>query len=112
MLSQLLGAVRSDVNRQIVCTRTEFKRQARHTVLIGVLASAAALASLGAVVVGPIALHHWLGMQYDPFAAYGAVRGSLLPLTLILLTFAFSSAVRRSPPRKSAVNGPKLGTPA
>jgi hypothetical protein len=94
MFTQLLRAVRSDVDGQIGWAKNEIKRQTRHTALIGVLASAGALAALGAIVVGLVALHHWLALQFGPFAAYGTIGGSLLLLAGILFTFG---AVRQRP---------------
>jgi hypothetical protein len=50
----------------------------------------AALAALGAIVVGLIALSFWLAMQAGPFAALGMVGSGLLLLALVLLVPAFA----------------------
>jgi len=71
MFAALLGAVRADIDRQIGWAKHEVKRQTRYTALIGILAGVAALATLGAIVVGLIALHSWLAMQIGPFVAHG-----------------------------------------
>src|SRR5262249_16721104 len=61
---------------------------------MGILAGVAALAALGAVIVGLIALHSWLAMQTGPFIAHGLIGGGLLLLALILFALAF---IRRRP---------------
>jgi hypothetical protein len=73
--------------------KKEVKRQTRYTALIGVLAGVAALAALGAVVVGLIALYTWLAIKHGPFIAHGMIGGSLLLIALIL--FALVLAGRR-----------------
>ena len=94
MFARLLGAVRADVDRQIGWARDAIRRQTRHTALTGALAGAAALAALGATVVGLVALPSWFALRYGPFIAHGVVGGSLLLLALILFTLAL---VRRRP---------------
>ena len=49
----------------------------------------AALAALGAIIAGLIALYLWLSIQLDPFAALGMIGGGLLALALILFAFVF-----------------------
>src|SRR5215468_7938380 len=56
---------------------------------MGVLAGIAALAALGSVVVGLIALHSWLTVHTGPFIAHGMIGGGLLLFALILLATAF-----------------------
>jgi len=75
-------------------TKDQVKRQTRHTALTGTLAGVAALAALGAVIVGLIALHSWLAVQTGPFVAYGLIGGGLLLLALILFALAL---IRRRP---------------
>jgi hypothetical protein len=94
MFAPLIGAIRADIDRQIVWAKDEFKRQTRYTTLMGALAGAAALALLGAVVVGLIALHLWVAVQAGPFVAHGVIGGGLLLLALILLAVVF---IRRRP---------------
>ena len=94
MFAALLGAVRADIDRQIGWAKHEVKRQTRYTALIGILAGVAALATLGAIVVGLIALHSWLAMQIGPFVAHGVIGGGLLLLALVLFALAF---IRRRP---------------
>ena len=94
MFAPLLGAVRADIDRQVGWAKREVKRQARHTALIGILAGLAALATLGAIVVGLIALQSWLVMQTGPFVAHGIIGGGLLLVALILFALAF---IRRRP---------------
>jgi hypothetical protein len=98
MFAPLFGAVRADIDRQIGWVKGEVRRQTRHTALIGVLAGVAALATLGAIVVGFIALYFWLAMRADPFTALGVIGGGLLLVALILFAFAF---VARRPPLAS-----------
>ena len=93
MLATLLAAIRADVDRQIGWAKHEVTRQTRHGVLIGALAAAAALAVLGAIIVGLIALYTWLAPRHGPFAAYGMVGGGLLLTGLVL--FALSMLWRR-----------------
>jgi amino acid transporter len=90
MLAAFLGAVRADIDRQIGWAKDETRRQTRYTALIGGLASVAALAALGAIVVGLITLDSWLAMQAGPFAALGMIGGGLLLLALILFALAFA----------------------
>jgi hypothetical protein len=63
MFAPLFGAVRADIDRQIGWAKGEARRQTRYAVLLGGLTGVAALATLGAIVVGLIALHSWLAMQ-------------------------------------------------
>jgi hypothetical protein len=88
MFAPLLGTVRADIDRQIGWARQELRLQTRHTALIGVLAGVAALATLGAVVIGLIAVYTWLATQYGPFVACGMIGGGLLLVALILFTLA------------------------
>ena len=101
MFAALLGAVRADIDRQIGWAKHEVKRQTRYTALIGILAGVAALATLGAIVVGLIALHSWLAMQIGPFVAHGVIGGGLLLLALVLFALAF---IRRRP---GSLHGPR-----
>jgi hypothetical protein len=89
MFAPLMNAVRADIDRQIGWAKGEVRRQTRHTALIGALAVVAALAALGAIVAGLIALYLWLSLQFDPFAALGMIGGALLALALILFAFVF-----------------------
>ena len=94
MFAALRSAVRADIDRQIGWAKDQVKRQTRYTALMGILAGVAALAALGAVIVGLIALHSWLAMQTGPFVAYGLIGGGLLLLALILVALAL---IRRRP---------------
>jgi hypothetical protein len=78
MFAALMGAVRADIDRQIGWAKDQVKRQTRYTALMGILAGVAALAALGAVIVGLIALHSWLAMQTGPFIEHGLIGGGLL----------------------------------
>jgi hypothetical protein len=89
MFAPLMDAVRADIDRQIGWARGEIRRQTSHTALIGTLAGVAALAALGAIVAGLIALYLWLSIELNPFAALGLIGGGLLILSLILLAFVF-----------------------
>jgi hypothetical protein len=66
---------------------------------MGILAGVAALAALGSVVVGLIALHSWLAVQTSPFIAHGMIGGGLLLFALILLAAAFIPRRPRFAPR-------------
>jgi hypothetical protein len=90
MLAVLKDAVRADIDRQIGWARGEVRRQTRHTALVGSLAGGAALAALGVVIIGLIALYFWLSKQLGPFAALGIIGGGLLALAMILLAFVFT----------------------
>jgi len=87
MFAPLMDAVRADIERQLGWARGEVRRQTRHTALIGSLAVVAALAALGAVIAGLIALYFWLSIQLGPFAALGMIGGGLLALALVLSAF-------------------------
>ena len=89
MFAPLLDAVRADIDRQIGWAKGEVLRQTRHTALIGALAVIAALAALGAIIVGLIALYFWLSMRLDPFAALGVIGSGLLILALILFALVY-----------------------
>jgi hypothetical protein len=89
MFAPLLGAVRADIDRQLRWMKGELRRQTRHTALIGVFATAAVLAALGAVVVGLTALYSWLAAQTGPFVAYGVIGGGLALIALFLSTLVF-----------------------
>ena len=52
MFAPLLGAIRADIDRQVGWARDEVRRQTRYATLTGVFAGLAALAALGAIVVG------------------------------------------------------------
>jgi hypothetical protein len=113
MFAALLGAVRADIDRQIGWAKHEVKRQARYTALVGILAGVAALATLGAVVVGLIALHSWLEVQIGPFFAHGLIGGGLLLLASVLFALAFTRRPRlvARPPLQVAQPAAFLGTP-
>ena len=89
MFAPLLGAIRADIDRQVGWAKDEVRRQTRYARLTGVLAGVAALAALGAIVVGLIALYLWLSMQADPFIALGMIGGGLLLLAVLLFALAF-----------------------
>jgi hypothetical protein len=90
MLAPLLGAVRADMDRQAGWARKEARRQMRFAVLIGAVAGMGALAAVGALTVGLIALHTWLTPQLGSLAALGIIGAGLLLLALILFVVAFS----------------------
>jgi len=94
MFRSLLGVALADIDRQIRWAKYEVRRQTRYTSLKGVLVGVAALAAIGAIVVGLMALYFWLEMQTGLFAALGAIGGGLLLLALFLFTLAF---VRQRP---------------
>jgi hypothetical protein len=113
MFASLFGAVRADLDRQVEWARIEAGRQARHTVLILVLASVAAFAGLGAAVLGLIALYTWLAMDYGQFIALGMIGGGLLLLALILFALAFGlhrPRLASPPPLQIAQPAVLLGT--
>jgi len=89
MFAPLVNGVRADIDRQIEWAKVEVHRQTRYTVMIGVLATMAALAALGAIIVGFIALYFWLTPQTGPFTALGAIGGGLLLLALVLFVPVF-----------------------
>jgi len=90
MLAPLLGAVRADIDRQMGWARAEVRRQIRYAALVGAIAGMAALAALGTLIVGLIALHSWLAPQVGSLAALGMMSAGLLLLMLILLLVAFT----------------------
>ena len=94
MFAPLLGAIRADIDRQVGWARDEVRRQTRYATLTGVFAGVAALAALGAIVVGLIALYLWLSMRADPFIALAVIGGGLLLLAVLLFALAF---IRRRP---------------
>ena len=94
MFAALRSAVRADIDRQIGWAKDQVKRQTRYTAVMGILAGVGALAALGAIIVGLIALHSWLAMQTGPFVAHGLIGGGLLLLALILFALAL---IRRRP---------------
>ena len=94
MFAPLLGAIRADIDRQVGWAKDQARRQTRYATLTGILAGAAALAALGAIVVGLIALYLWLAMQADPFIALAIIGGGLLLLAVFLFALAL---IRRRP---------------
>ena len=70
--------MRADLDRQIEWARVEVGRQASHTALLLILAGAAAIAGLGAAVVGLVALYTWLAMEHGQFIALGMIGGGLV----------------------------------
>ena len=94
MFGPLFGVVRADLDRQIGWAKQEVRRQTRYTALMAIFAGVAALAAVGAAVVGLIALYTWLATQKGPFVAYAMIGGGLLLIALILFSLAF---VRRRP---------------
>src|SRR5262249_29157845 len=89
MFPRLSGLVRADLDRQIGWAKGEIKRQSRYAALTACFAVAGALALLGAIVVGLIALHAWIAIHHGPFVAFGVVGGGLALVGLVLLAFAF-----------------------
>ena len=89
MFALLKDAVRADIDRQVGWARGEVRRQTLHTAIVSSLAVAAALAALGAIIVGLIALYLWLSVELGPFAALGIIGAGLLILALTLLVFVF-----------------------
>jgi hypothetical protein len=89
MFALLKDAVRADIDRQIGWAKGEVRRQTLHTALVSALAVVAALAALGAIIVGLIALYFWLSVELGPFTALGIIGGGLLVLALILFALAF-----------------------
>jgi hypothetical protein len=94
MFAALRSAVRADIDRQIGWAKDQLKHQTRYTALMAILVGVAALAALGAVIVGLIALHSWLTTQTGRFIAHGLIGGGLLLLALIFFALAF---IRRRP---------------
>ena len=85
MFAPLLGAVRADIDRQVGWAQDAVRRQVRYAGVAGALAGVSALAALGALAVGLIALHWWLAPQIGAFASLGVIGGGLLALALTLL---------------------------
>jgi hypothetical protein len=94
MFAPLFDAVRADIERQTGWAKEEVRRQTRHAAVVAILLGAAALAVLGAIVVGIVALYVWLTPQYGPLMALGMIGGGLLVFALIMLLLAL---VRRRP---------------
>jgi hypothetical protein len=88
MLASLLGAIRADVDRQVGWAEGQVRRQVRHAGFIGVLYGLAALAAIGALVVGLIALHSWLAPKVGALASLGMIGGGLLLLAAVLILLA------------------------
>jgi hypothetical protein len=89
MFAALLDGIHADIDRQIDWAKVEARRQTRYTALIGLLAGMAALAVVGAIIVGLIALYFLLAPQTGPFTALGAIGGGLLLLALMLFMPVF-----------------------
>jgi MFS family permease len=90
MFAPLLGPVRADIDRQVGWAREEVRRQIRYTMLIGAIIGMVALAALGALTVGLIALHSWLAPQLGSLAVLGIIGAGLSLLMLILLLVALT----------------------
>jgi MFS family permease len=113
MFAALLDAVRVDMDRQIGWVKEEARRRARHAALMGVLAGVGAIAALGAIVVGLIALYWWLVTETSPFSALGIIGGGLLLLALVLVGWQASTGVRHPPHGRSysQIIGDRKGCP-
>ena len=90
MFAPLLGAVRADIDRQAGWAREEARRQMRYAVLFGAIAGMGALAALGALTVGLIALYTWLTPQVGSLEALGIIGAGLLLLMMIMFAVALS----------------------
>jgi hypothetical protein len=88
MLASLLGAIRADIDRQVGWAGGEVRRQVRYAGFIGVLYGLAALAAVGALVLGLIALHFWLAPKVGALEALGIIGGGLLLLAAVLILLA------------------------
>jgi hypothetical protein len=108
MFAPLLGAVQADIDRQVGWAQGEVRRQVRFAALSGALASIAALAAIGALVVGLIALHAWLEPRFGALASLGIIGGGLLVLALILVVAVL--LLRR--PRPAARPALQIARPA
>lgn len=97
MFAPLLGVIRADIDRQTGWAREEARRRIRYAVLVGTIAGMGALAGLGALTIGLIALYFWLAPQIGSLAALGIIGAGLLLLMLILFLVAFS--LRRPRPK-------------
>jgi hypothetical protein len=104
MFGKLVDLVRADFDRQIGWVKGEIKRQGRYAALTAALVAAAALSTLGAVVVGCIALYSWLEMRYGPFVAFAVLGGGFAVLAFMLFVLAFARhrpRVRHAPALQS-----------
>lgn len=113
MFAPLFSAVRADAGRQIDWVKDEFRRQIRHTLVVGVLASLAALCGLGAIVTGFVALYFWLATEMGSFSALGAIGGGLLLIGAILLAVMLTRTrpeVASRPPLQLVRPAALLGT--
>ena len=108
MFAPLLGAVRADIDRQVGWAQGEVRRQIRYAAVAGALAGVAALAALGALVVGLIALHAWLAPQVGAFPSLGIIGGGLVAVALVLLVVVL--LLRR--PRPAARPAMQIARPA
>ena len=90
MFAPLLYAVHADIDRQLGWARAEARRQIRYALLIGAIAGMVALAAIGVLTVGLIALYAWLAAQVGSLTALGIISAGLLLLMLALLLVAFS----------------------
>ena len=107
MFALLLGAVRVDIDRQVVGHARRARRQIRYAVPLGAIAGMAALAALGVLTVGLIALHSWLAPQVGSLAALGMIGAGLLMLILLLWpSLCDAPGPRRDQPCRQS--GPRL----
>ena len=107
MFAPLLGAVRADMDRQVGWAREELRRQVRYTALIGAIGGMGALAAIGVLIVGLIALHSWLAPQVGSLAALGMIGAGLLMLILLLWpSLCDAPGPRRDQPCRQS--GPRL----
>jgi hypothetical protein len=98
MFASLFGAVQADIDRQVNWAKGEARRRVRYVLRVAIFAGAGILAIVGAAVVGLIALHSWLAVQWTPLIAHAMIGGGLLLLALILLL----AAAAGRPPRLAA----------
>jgi hypothetical protein len=89
MFPTLFALIRSDIRRQVAWLRTEAKRQSQSVALTAGFAVGGALALIGTIIIGLMALYTWAEMEYGPLIAFAIVGATTGAVAIILFCLAF-----------------------
>jgi hypothetical protein len=85
----VLALVQTDIRRQADWARAEAKRQTQSAMLTAALAIGGALAALGTIIIGLMALYTWAEIHYGPLVGFAIVGGTTAVIAIALFYLAF-----------------------